>query len=253
MNTPLIVSIAIATSITNAFGMISKFIRPLVTTAPRAVFRGFNVPQIGYYKPQMHIPYYTPTLTPKKAPTITAKPMSKYFALAMAMEENNTTQMDELQKKLHKKNLEEPVITRNMQKAIVLFHEKGLAEAQYLLGFCLLRGIGIKENIKEGLALLKKAADAGLAKAMYELGFCFLRGIKINKNENVGIEWLNRAIEQGNTNAMYELGCYLHHRRTTGQQRKTDNEDARKLLLLAAQNGYAGAEDELERWKREGA
>jgi hypothetical protein len=253
MNTHIAFPLTIAISFTNAFGMIKNFFRPIVSATPHLASRSFNVPQIICHKASKLEPYCIPNPTPKTVPRLAVKPMSKYFALAAAMEAKDSSLISELQKQHTNPCDEEPVIVRNMQKAVTLFREKGLAEAQYLLGFCLLRGIGIKENIKEGFELLKKAANAGLAKAMYELGFCFLRGIRTNKNENVGIEWLNKAINQGSTNAMCELGCYLYRRSTTAQKRETDKDDARKLLLLAAKNGCAGAKAELERLERDEA
>ena len=47
--------------------------------------------------------------------------------------------------------------------------DQGLPEAQYTMGCCYLRGLGVEQNTEEGRRLLESAAAAGFAPAAEEL------------------------------------------------------------------------------------
>ena len=90
-------------------------------------------------------------------------------------------------------------------EAVKLFRagaEKGGAEAQMMLAYCLEYGIGIEKDEKEAEKWMKKAVDAGnaVAQAMYASHW-----LKDNREEAVG--YLERSAEQGCVSGQLALGA----------------------------------------------
>lgn len=63
-------------------------------------------------------------------------------------------------------------------------------------GYCLVNGIGTKQNIELGLRWLKKARYEGSAKACFEYGQMRMDGRFVRKNRKDGEQWIKRAAEQ---------------------------------------------------------
>ena len=61
-------------------------------------------------------------------------------------------------------------------KAFRAAAEPGIAEAQYLLGECYIKGDGVKADPAEAVKWYRKAADQGFAKAQNSLGYCYYNG-----------------------------------------------------------------------------
>ncbi len=74
--------------------------------------------------------------------------------------------------------------------------EKGLPDAQRLLGVMYLEGDGIAANESEAVKWFRKAAELGDAIAQLNLGICLIEGHGIQKNEAEGITWLYSAAQQ---------------------------------------------------------
>jgi TPR repeat protein len=74
-----------------------------------------------------------------------------------------------------------------MQEAVKCFRLAvegwGQIDSQYWLGWCLLRGEGVAQNLVEAVKWLRIAADRGLDDAQYELGCCYSDGKGIDKND----------------------------------------------------------------------
>lgn len=87
--------------------------------------------------------------------------------------------------------------------------EQGDAEAQFQLGLCYAKGIGVEKNLEEMMKWYRKSAEQGYAKAQGVLGLCYEHGSGIEKDEREAIRWFRKAAEQGDAFACGELGyCY---------------------------------------------
>lgn len=63
----------------------------------------------------------------------------------------------------------------------------------------------IKNDVKNGMPLLKKAAEAGSAEAQYNYGVFCLNGIEVSKDINVANEWFLKAAKQGWIDAQFKV------------------------------------------------
>ncbi|KAJ1556877.1 hypothetical protein HK405_001516, partial [Cladochytrium tenue] len=54
-----------------------------------------------------------------------------------------------------------------------------------------------QDLLVRGLRLVRLAADVGLPHAMFVLGLCLIRGLGLSRNVNIGSEWLTRAASAG--------------------------------------------------------
>ena len=84
--------------------------------------------------------------------------------------------------------------------------EKGNAEAQFKLGYCLYQGLGAEQDQAEAVKWFRKAAEQGLAEAQYSLGVCYAKGIGVKKNRAESRKWYRKAAEQGVPEAQKALG-----------------------------------------------
>jgi TPR repeat protein len=66
---------------------------------------------------------------------------------------------------------------------------QGYAPAQYSLGYCCFRGIGVAFNEEEGIRLYKIAALQGYGNALFLLGKCYFDGSGVEQNRFIA-EWL---------------------------------------------------------------
>lgn len=88
--------------------------------------------------------------------------------------------------------------------------------------------------------LYHKAND-GDVQAQYELGICYQKGNGVKQDAKQAVFWLQKAAEQNHAEAQYSLACcYLN-----GRGVKKDRYDASKLLKTAAQQGHYEALKEL--------
>ena len=78
--------------------------------------------------------------------------------------------------------------------------------AQYRLGICYERGIGIKQNLPLAAEWYGAAAQAGLADAQFSLAECYLSGMGVKQNVAFAVEWYRKAAAQGFAEAQYTLG-----------------------------------------------
>ena len=87
--------------------------------------------------------------------------------------------------------------------------EEGDAEAEYRLGDCYLRGVGVIQNLTQALRWWRKAAEQDYAQAQFMLGSCYRFGHGVAEDDFEAVKWLRKAAEQGNADAQNGLGaCY---------------------------------------------
>ena len=80
--------------------------------------------------------------------------------------------------------------------------ERGLADAQWMLGTLYLRGGGVPKDTALALALLRRAAERGSAGAAYQLGLTLLYGeIGFPPDRREGVLWVTRAAVRGQKEA----------------------------------------------------
>lgn len=74
--------------------------------------------------------------------------------------------------------------------------EKGVADAQFVLGAMYANGQGVERDYNEAAAWYRKAADQGYAKAQYNLGRMYISGQGVPYDYLQAVKWFNRAAEQ---------------------------------------------------------
>jgi hypothetical protein len=114
---------------------------------------------------------------------------------------------------------------------------QGDADAQLLLGGCLLHGVGVEKDEKQAVKWYHKAADQDNVSAWYNLGMVYRTGKGVEKDERRAFEWNVKAAEKGHAGAMNNLGVAYHNGHGVEQDQKKGVEWFRK----AADKGLAHA------------
>ncbi|HEV8700613.1 MAG TPA: tetratricopeptide repeat protein [Candidatus Polarisedimenticolia bacterium] len=85
--------------------------------------------------------------------------------------------------------------------------ERGVFEAQFVLGVMYGDGQGVAKNSSESLKWLRRAADQGYADAQVALGSRYSLGWEgVPEDDAEAVKWYRRAAEQGNSVAQHNLG-----------------------------------------------
>ncbi len=114
---------------------------------------------------------------------------------------------------------------------------RGYAPAQYRVGLCYDRGIGVAKDGLQAVYWYKQAARAGVSSAQVELGDCYRAGRGTIKDAALAYHWYREAAERDDAAGQYRLGlCYAH-----GIGVKADREKAICYFKQAAQGGNAEA------------
>jgi TPR repeat protein len=75
--------------------------------------------------------------------------------------------------------------------------ETGDATAQYRLGQCYQKGIGVAKDEKKAFEWYKKSAEQGNAVGQGYLGLCFYNGQGVAQDHKESVKWFTKAAEQG--------------------------------------------------------
>ncbi len=119
--------------------------------------------------------------------------------------------------------------------------DAGHAEAQYYLGECYEKGLGVSQDHTEAVAWYRKAAEQGNVPAQCNLGWCYENGLGVAQDYKEAVAWYRKAAEQGYARAQHNLGvCYAKGR---GVDR--DYKEAVAWYRKAAEQGYASAQTNL--------
>ena len=87
--------------------------------------------------------------------------------------------------------------------------KQGHPEAEYWYGNCLLYGVGVPKDTKEGFNWYLASANHGVASAMNGVGFCYETGCGTAKSMTSAALWYQKAAEKGHSRGLYHLGdCY---------------------------------------------
>ncbi len=97
---------------------------------------------------------------------------------------------------------------KDLKEAVRLFTSaasQGYAAAQFSLGNCYMKGLGVDENPAEAVRLFKLASIQGLASAQLALGTCYEKGEHIGFDLNKALCLYILANKQGNLDADAKL------------------------------------------------
>ena len=98
-----------------------------------------------------------------------------------------------------------------------------------------------RNNNRDSIDELRKAAESGDIEAQYELGTRLYYGNKCNVNNVEAVKWFRKAAEQGYTKAQYLLGQSF----VLGMGCKKDEKEAIKWFRKAAEQGHIKAREYL--------
>jgi len=114
--------------------------------------------------------------------------------------------------------------------------EQGHAKGQYLLGYILALGRGVRPDSAEALRWVRKSAEQGYSYAELEFGLmCVMGDNNVPKDATEGLARIRKAAEQGNVQAQASLAHFLH----TGQGVPKDRAEALKWYRKAAEQAWA--------------
>jgi len=103
---------------------------------------------------------------------------------------------------------------KDIYKATIIFEEyakQGIADAEYYLGFCYAKGLGVAASDEKAVECYKKAANKGHIHAKYFLSIHLYDGKGVEKDKKESIRLLKEAADEGNPDAQYLVG-YSHEK-----------------------------------------
>ncbi|MEP6657435.1 MAG: tetratricopeptide repeat protein [Betaproteobacteria bacterium] len=102
-----------------------------------------------------------------------------------------------------------------------------------------LKGDGVPQDAKEGVAWLERSAQQGYANAQYDLGIALRDGVGALADDQRALTWLRLAAEGGDPRAQFEVGRMY----VGGKGGAVDGVRGFAWLSLAAAQGVVGAAD----------
>eukprot|EP00037_Helgoeca_nana_P037875 m.18159 g.18159 ORF g.18159 m.18159 type:complete len:545 (+) comp9546_c0_seq1:428-2062(+) len=123
---------------------------------------------------------------------------------------------------------------------------RGVAEAQYLLGWHFMVGdqtpYGPPHDLTEAFRWFRKGAEQGHAEAQLHLGNCYEYGDGVARDASQAFTWYRKAAEQGNGLAQANLARFYEH----GFAVDKDEAEAVEWYRKAIEDGV-GVKEDLER------
>ncbi|MGB3739433.1 MAG: tetratricopeptide repeat protein [Pontixanthobacter sp.] len=113
-----------------------------------------------------------------------------------------------------------------------------------IIGMALLLSTSCAAPAKTQQQQLVELAEKNHAGALYHLGMMYLTGTSVQLDRKRAVEYFRKSYAQGDPLAAYKLGCFYD-----GQYQllPVDFDRALKLKLIAAQEGYALAQQDVAR------
>ena len=124
--------------------------------------------------------------------------------------------------------------------------EKGLARAQFALGYMYAEGLGVAQDYVQAEHWYRMAANQGDIDAMVYLGTIYYSGVEdygIHKDFNKAFHYYSDAADDGDSEAQ----LYLAYMYLKGEGVEQDLEKAFEWTEKSAKQGYAPAQNELGR------
>ncbi len=117
--------------------------------------------------------------------------------------------------------------------------------AQWVIGKCYWKGVGVAKDEAEAVKWYRKAAEQGVADAQYRLGLALSAGRGVANDENEAAKWYRKAAEQnrhdaedGDAVAQFGFGMALYF----GHGVAKDGTEAMKWWRKAAEQGIVRAQ-----------
>ena len=129
---------------------------------------------------------------------------------------------------------------KEYEKAFTLYQKEaqsGNTTAMNALSYLYYNGIGVKQDTKQSINYLKKAADAKDKQACLDLGLFYLQGLRVQQDYKQAAHYLEYAADAGSAEAQYNLALMYYN----GDGVKQDVKKAAALLEAAAKSGHRGA------------
>ena len=138
------------------------------------------------------------------------KGISKNQDLALALyEESAKLGCSDAQYRLGEiKEKTEPTIAVDWYRMAAAQNDK---KAQYRLGFCYEKGLGVEQDFSMAVELYEKSAKQGYEKAQYHLGLCYENGIGAEQCLSEAFRCYKDAEERGHIEATYRLGFFYEN------------------------------------------
>jgi hypothetical protein len=126
--------------------------------------------------------------------------------------------------------------------------EQGVPEAQFQYALLLLDGRLVKKDEKQAFALMQAAAEAGNLLAQFNFAQLLVKEDADGRGLEKAVPYYRKAADGGVADAQYAMAQIL----SNGIGGKTDDVEARHLLLLAARQNFDTAQLDLGRWMMRG-
>lgn len=133
--------------------------------------------------------------------------------------------------------------------------EAGDHRAQYELGYCYEKGVGVGHDEVEAVKWYRRSAEGGYAPAQFVLGYFHQGYGLLGYDHDEVLKWYGKASDQGYAKAQFNLGCYYDHGQgesvrfvrggpnvTTKFGVPENPGEALKWYRKAAENGHAQAQ-----------
>ena len=98
-------------------------------------------------------------------------------------------------------------------------------------------GMGVKQDVQQGMIYLLKAAEAEFPMGQYEVAQAYFKGEGVMKSPEQGVEWLIKAANNGVSNAQYQLA----RRYVDGDGLPSDFDQAVSWFAIALPKGHINA------------
>ena len=115
--------------------------------------------------------------------------------------------------------------------------DKGLTEAQDMLGMCYENGLGVDQDYEKAFEYYQMAADDGFPEALYMLGTFYENGWGVDEDEEAAQEYFLLAADGGYDEVLYSIAYAYFY----GDGLDIDYEAAVQYLTDAADLGSADA------------
>jgi len=125
----------------------------------------------------------------------------------------------------------------------LLAAEQGYAEAQYLVGFQFMQGVGVEQNYDKAFHWFEKGAENNYFDAEYGLATLYNLGRGTEKNTTQAFHWYLKAAESGHVQAAYWAGQFLDF----GEGVRENKSEAVRWYRKAANRGHVKAQYRLAR------
>jgi TPR repeat protein len=99
----------------------------------------------------------------------------------------------------------------NLYQQYITAAKQGNAGAQYVIGYCYVKGDGVTKDATQAVSWFRKAADQGLAEAQNALGICYYGGEGVKQDYVQTASLFRKAADQGYAPAQRNLG-YLYYK-----------------------------------------